>query len=185
MGMTAIYVMISATELDDVLIDGMKKVETIFWKKRADKECWFLGDSEDDDQLPEDQRNGFLWIDLGKWYRQVHWSLTGQPFPESSVWKETHGGPQDVRQTNEPLSLAMCAEDPVSGTEDFGYGPVRFLTPATVKNIAAVFAETTCGDLARNDNCDVEDVDEVTFEKIKTFYLRASKNGDAVLQYFV
>ncbi len=89
MGMEAIYVMISASELDDVLIGGMNKVETIFWKKRADKECWFLGSSQDDDQLSEDERNGFLWIDLGKFYRERHWSLTGQPFPEFSVSRST------------------------------------------------------------------------------------------------
>lgn len=186
MGMTANYVMVSASELDDVLAGGMKAADAI-WRKRADSDCWFSGSTSEEDQFTEAQQFGLhLWIDLYKTYREVHWLLAGDPFPEVGAIKllpnaHLYAPPKDI------LSMAMCAQDTVPGTEDFGYGPVRYLTPASVKNIAAALEKTTWSELAKKHDLEVEEGDYIYwgFIKIQHLYLRASKTGDAILQCFV
>src|SRR6516162_2825309 len=171
MGMTAKYVTVSASELEQVLAGGAKTIDIIWHKGTAAESCcWDMGKFAEDKQLAEAKQLGLhLWVDIDKDYRELHSLLTGTGFPK------------DANDHN-LLSLALYAKDTVAGTAaDFGYGPVRYLTPARVEEIAAVLAETRCSDLAEKNSFHVEEGDymEAEFNAFKKFFVLASEAHDA------
>lgn len=187
MGMTASYVKVSASQLDDAVTGGMKSADAI-WKRRTDCDCWFSGSSSEEEEIAEAQRLGFhLWIDLDKNFRSVYWLLTGKPFPELSVIQIRGASPPPLPGNDDLLSLAMCAENTLAGTEDFGYGPIRYLTPPGVQRVATALANTSWSELAQKHDLQVEEGDSNYwgFVKIMNLYRRAATRSDAILQCFL
>jgi hypothetical protein len=182
MGMTAQYVMVTASELQE-LLSGNQSFDDI-WRTRSDESCcWFFGSNAEQEQLKAAKKNGqHLWVDLDKRYREMHWLLTGENFP--APWLG------HLPKSDNLLSLAMYAEHTVPGTEDRGYDQyygVRYLTPARVKEIAEAFAQSTVFELAEKNDLDIENAEsmDVEFNRFQQFYLYAAKADDAVLQYFI
>lgn len=180
MGMTSTYLTVSPAELDEILAGGSKKVFSALTKAKLDGGCcWDFGRIDDETVLTEAMETGMgLWADFNKSYAEVHWLLADKPFPTALG---------HVPNADDLLSLAMFAVDTVPGTEDLGYSPVRYLSPAKVKDIADAFKQTSCSDLAERHQIEVEEGDflEAEFNALKDFYLRAAKLHNAVLQIFI
>lgn len=122
-------------------------------------------------------------LDLDKAWHGLHWLLTGS-----------------VDLTDDLASQALLGGDPLG--EDVGYGPVRLLAPDTVAAVARLLDGTDVAALrARMDPAEMDragvypgvwdepDVLESflapALDQLRTFYARASAEGQAVIQAVV
>ena len=210
MGMTANYVRCSEKELEKIVSGDTDRIDAILDERLYGRErimvggeenatpidnlCrkyashgWFyteekakeLGMSEEDLANETKRRGLHIWFNLDKCYNELHALLTGDEFP------------LDLPKTNRLLSLCLIAEDHVRGTEDYGYGPARYVRPSTVKDIALTMEDMTYSQLVEENSWDsdqwgTDDDDmEQMFEHFKSFYKQAAESGEAVLLIFL
>ncbi len=120
-------------------------------------------------------------LHLHKSWHGLHWLLCG------SSWE----GP-------EPLHSASVGGEEVG--EDLGYGPARIVGPERVREVASAFAMLSAAQVLKRYDGEAMDAAEIypggfaedrswrgdmtrDFEKLKSFYAGAAKDGDAVLSW--
>jgi hypothetical protein len=205
MGMTAHYVRISEIELKSILNGNTSKVDSLLeeldvsmvpagsgkgdflcrayaggakWPM-IEKQAAELNWTEADLAREINSRGLHLWLDLDKLYNELHLLLTGEDFP------------LDLPETDNLLSLALIASESIEGTEEYGYGPARYIKPAMVKRIAAELSSKSYEQLCEQngisaEECGFDDEDfKVEFDGLKSFYESAADNQQAVVLIFL
>lgn len=119
-------------------------------------------------------------VDLDKAWHGLHWLLTGSADP-----------------TDDVASEAILGGDPAG--EDLGYGPARLLAPERVQLVAAALQGMGRDALRQRVDLnamagaglypDIWDEDDVfdaylapAYERLRSFYVDASRTGQAVIQ---
>ena len=116
-------------------------------------------------------------LSLEKSWHTLHYLLTGKP----------EGAPP-------PLGDAILGGTEIG--EDVGYGPVRFLTPKQVRDVADALSKVTLDDLADRFDVDLmsaaniyackgEELESINFyfSNLMHYYVAASARGNAMLLY--
>lgn len=121
-------------------------------------------------------------LDIDKTWHAIHFLLTG------SSWEGSY-----------PLVCVVMGGESI-GTQDVGYGPARFLTPAEVKDVANSLDEISVSDLLERYDPDALNAEEIYpqgwsdaeeerkyigqyYSQLTEFFRKAAHADDAMLVY--